>query len=165
MLAVPLVSSEVVTSSLVPLRSGDRIQAFNTIAQGSVLKTVTINLENQQDVGFVQKGIGLSAWTSYFREQTAAMVEREGIAPMQGSLIHPVDNIGRQSVWGFESFDGSGDVIFQNGDKVTMYRFVTQGNIGMDLVLQVEDKEQMERLNDVQARGYPIKLTRDFILR
>lgn len=163
MLAVTLVNNEVVRSSLVPLRAGDRIQAFNTIAQGSVIQTVTIDLENRSGVGFVQKGAGLTAWTSYFREQTAVMVEREGEPPMQGSLIHPVDNIGRQSLWGFASFDGSGDVVFQNGDKVTMYRFVTEGDIVMDMVVQAGDEEQMAMLNDAQARGYPVKLTRNYV--
>ncbi len=164
MLAIPLVNGNQLTSSLIPLKIGDRVQAFNTIASGTELGRFTINLVNKSGLGVVQEEVALNVWTSYFREQAAVSVERGSEPPMQGALVHPGDYMDRTSPWVFAPFDGSGDVVFQNDDKVTMYRFVTQGAVATDMVLQSGDKEQMDKLKAAQESGYPVKLTRNFIL-
>lgn len=185
-LAVPLVNGSGISSHPLPLRHGDGLRVFNSIAGGDVLSSFTINLENRSGEGLVQKDTPLKQWTSYFCEQMAVTVERAGMAPMQGSLINPSDNLGRSLLWAFAPFDGSGDVDLQNGDRVTLYRFVKDGHSILDtkIVMKPERKQrgtvQMngqgphvlimftqtverpphEQMEQFCARGYPVAFTR-----
>lgn len=113
------------------LESGDVVGMFNRIAKGDVLWEGTIDMEPLSVCTGVQKGIKRSLWLSMFVRKMPAVLERDG-RKFHG-VLEPFHEQGMEGHIALEfmefGYSGYGALRgVRNGDHLTVYKCVTQGN-------------------------------------
>ncbi len=138
------------------LESGDLVKAFNTIADGEIWWGGKVNLEyrrerHKAETGYEQQAVlgfwvhGLqaslppAAWAMMFHTHMPARLERDGKTVF--GQLEPFFETGTEGVlWSLQEFDKPGYPglhVLKNGDRLTVYSKVFDGETAFESTLQL----------------------------
>jgi len=146
------------------LRSGDLIKVFNTVSKGEIYWSGTIDMEydrnqtpygenlefsqqmiHDQWVHGAQADMEPEAWSAMFHANLAAKLEKQDGTVIYGSL-HPFCETGTEGIlWSVSEFSKAGykgSHRLNDGDNLTVYSKVLDGNVAFEGRLDFEDKPQ-----------------------
>ena len=122
-----------------PFKSGDLVKVFKTVSEGDVAWEGVIALNRKNYHHGLQKGLKKETWVNMFYNQLPARLERNGVV-MFGAL-DPFSETGTEGViWALDEFGKNGyDAlnILQDGDKLTVYKNVRDGEVEWEGAIDV----------------------------
>lgn len=133
-----------------PLKQGDLVRVFKTVSEGAVCFDGVVNYSTRKYHHGLQKGMRSHKWTGMFYEGLPAKLERKGVTTY-GALEAFAETGTEGPIWSMSAYGKTGYdalICLQNGDKLTVYSDVRDGDAEWEGALDFNVPEGPVKIND-----------------
>ncbi len=124
-------------------KNGDLVKIFRTVSDGDVLWKGTVDYGHANNPRDIQKNLSAAQWVHMFYDSLPARLEVKSTGKVIYGALYPFSETGTEgTLWsvheyGKTGYDGLN--ILKNGDKLTVYSVVRDGDIEWEGPVQFDD--------------------------